>query len=55
MRVDVESPEILSPIEQKTRQILASEIGIDSGLLEAHLERGPRSHIIGAFRILQKR
>ena len=59
MRLDdsVEAQEAskLSPVEQKTRQILASEIGIQANLLESHIEKGPRSHIIGAFRILQKR
>ena len=51
--VELEHP--LSPVEEKTRQILATEIGIDQSLLESHIEKGPRSHVIGAFRILQKR
>ena len=52
-QADLEEP--LSPVEEKTRQILASEIGINQSLLESHIDKGPRSHIIGAFRILQKR
>lgn len=52
---ELEAAEPLSPVEEKTRQILASEIGINQSLLESHIDKGPRSHIIGAFRILQKR
>lgn len=44
----------LTRIETKTRQAL-EEIGIDKTLLESHIERGPRSHIIGAFRIIQNK
>ena len=43
-----------SDIETKTREAL-SEIGIEEKILESHIERGPRSHVIGAFRIAQTR
>ena len=44
----------LSEVEVQTRDIL-DEIGIDKNLLESHIERGPRSHVIGAFRIAQNK
>ena len=51
MRVPFESTE-LSQNETKTRALI-KEIGIDEKTLESHVERGPRSHVIGAFRIAQ--
>lgn len=44
----------LGPVEMKTRQVL-QEIGIESTLLESHVEQGARSHVIGAFRIIQNK
>ena len=48
------SSEELSEVETKTREALV-DIGIEEKLLESHIERGPRSHIIGAFRITQNK
>jgi len=48
------STEELSEVETKTREALV-DIGIEEKLLESHIERGPRSHIIGAFRITQNK
>jgi len=48
------SSEGLSEVEAKTREALV-DIGIEEKLLESHIERGPRSHIIGAFRIAQNK
>jgi len=46
--------EELSEVEAKTREALV-DIGIEEKLLESHIERGPRSHVIGAFRITQNK
>ena len=51
LRVPFESTE-LTEAEAKTRELI-KDIGIDGNLLESHIERGPRSHIIGTFRIAQ--
>ena len=46
--------EELSEVEMQTRDAL-EETGMDQNLLESHIERGPRSHVIGAFRITQNK
>ena len=51
LRVPFETSE-LTEAEAKTREVI-KEIGIDETLLESHIEKGPRSHVIGAFRIAQ--
>lgn len=41
----------LTPLEQETRKIMRT-LGIDDEVLEKHIEHGPRSEIIGIYRII---
>lgn len=44
----------LSETEQTTRETL-EHLGITKDLLQSHVDRGSRSHVIGTFRIIQHR
>jgi serine/threonine-protein kinase NIM1 len=50
-KCDANQLRALHPLEQETRKILKS-YGIGDELLEKHIEHGPRSEVIGIYRIV---
>lgn len=50
-KLDVNLLKTLHPIEQETRKIMRT-LGVNDELLEKNIEHGPRSEIIGIYRII---
>jgi serine/threonine-protein kinase NIM1 len=48
---DTNALRALNPLEQEVRKLM-NKLGISETLLEKHIEQGPRSEIIGIYRIL---